>query len=817
MRPIMTSDPPPVRPDVSNPPGSLSRWSTRLLSLCLLSMISLTGVSGCEIVYVYICALQGGYIEFPQFLEAGVLACTFNGAPESGLATPHRVSTTAIASGELFWTEAGARVFGTTGGGIGSRKVVDFGRFPVGIAVAPSLGQIFWSDLKTNTIRRANLDGTGEVVLLSGRSESVIDDAGRFASLTDVAVDAAGGTLYWGNVSEGAIQRANLDGSGVETVVSGLSGPTGIDLDLAAGKIYWTDLGETAAERTIERANLDGSGVETVLAGLPLPQDVAVDPGAGHVYWTNPDDGVIRRANLDGSSVTDVLTGLNAPGGLALDVSGGKLYWGSVGDIAIQRANLDGTGLESIASFTPAAALAVDPSGGTLYWAGWVDGTVRRAGLDGSTPTPLSFGRNFAGRIALDEGRETVYWPAPEGGIQRANVDGTGVTDLTPADPFTAAQDVAYDPVSDKIYWTVTGSGGEVRRADPDGANPETLASGLGASLADIVVNADEGKVYWLNENDASGNRSIQRANVDGMGVETFYTPGGNNIIRSLAIDGPNLYWILNFDVVQRVDLSTLSGIEDIITRPSEVLQAVTVGDDKVYWSFWAGGEGTVRRSDLDGANVEDVITGIPASSIGDLAFFGAGVIPVELASIEARVDGRDVVLAWRTLSETNNAGFDVQMQADRIEAAGGWESVAFVEGAGTTTMAQDYRVRIRDLAPGTYRFRLRQIDVDGAATLSSVATATVAPRRTVMLTDPAPHPVEAVTRLTLTLREAQHVRAVLYDLLGRPVTTLHDGVLPAGAEHRLTVDGRDLASGVYFVRVEGETFRETRRLVRVR
>jgi len=812
----MNTDTPTVRSAVSDPSATVSRWPTRLLSLCLLSMISLTGVGGCEIVYAYICALQGGYIEFTQSLEAGALVCTLNGGGESSTST-HRVTTTAIASGEVFWTEAGARVFGTTGGGIGSRKVADFGRFPVGVAVAPSLGQIFWSDLKTNTIRRANLDGTGEAVLLSGLSESVVDDAGRFASLTDVAVDASGGKLYWGNVSEGAIQRANLDGSGLETIVTGLSGPAGIDLDLSNGTIYWTDLSDVASDRAIQRANLDGTGVEEVLSGLSLPQDVAVDPAAGHVYWTAPDDGAIRRANLDGSSVTDVLTGLNAPGGLALDASGGKLYWGSIGDIAIRRANLDGTALELIAAFTPAAALAVDPSGGTLYWAGWVDGTVRRADLDGSNPTSLSFGRNFAGRIALDEGREAVYWPAPEGVIQRANVDGTGVTDLTPADPFIAAQDVAYDPVSDKIYWTVIGNGGEVRRADVDGANPETLASGLGASLADIVVNGSEGKVYWLNENDASGNRSIQRANVDGTGVETFYTPGGNDVIRSLAIDGPNLYWVLNFDVVQRVDLSTLSGIEDIITRPSEVLQAVTVGDGKVYWSFSAGAEGTVRRSDLDGTNVEDVITGIPASSIGDLAFFGAGVIPVELASLRSQVDGRDVVLQWQTLSETDNAGFDVQMQSAQDEARGDWQRVAFVDGAGTTTAVQDYRFRVRDLAPGPYRFRLRQIDVDGTATLSSVVTATVAPGRFVTLTDPAPHPVQTATSLTLTLREAQHVRAVLYDLLGRPVATLHEGVLPAGTDHRLRVDGRDLASGVYFVRVEGETFRETRRLVRVR
>ena len=65
------------------------------------------------------------------------------------------------------------------------------------------------------------------------------------------------------------------------------------------------------------------------------------------------------------------------------------------------------------------------------------------------------------------------------------------------------------------------------------------------------------------------------------------------------------------------------------------------------------------------------------------------------------------------------------------------------------------------------------------------------------------PNPFRSRTALALSLPQAGHVSAALYDVLGRRVAVLHDGPLGAGA-HRFEIDGSGLPAGVYVARVVG-------------
>ena len=82
----------------------------------------------------------------------------------------------------------------------------------------------------------------------------------------------------------------------------------------------------TVNAQMIQRANLDGSEVTTLVIGLSSPEGIALDVGRGQMYWTDSRTDKIQRANLDGSGVTDLVTGIETPMGIALDVGGGQMY-----------------------------------------------------------------------------------------------------------------------------------------------------------------------------------------------------------------------------------------------------------------------------------------------------------------------------------------------------------------------------------------------------------------------------------------------------------------------------------------------------------
>ncbi len=80
----------------------------------------------------------------------------------------------------------------------------------------------------------------------------------------------------------------------------------------------------------------------------------------------------------------------------------------------------------------------------------------------------------------------------------------------------------------------------------------------------------------------------------------------------------------------------------------------------------------------------------------------------------------------------------------------------------------------------------------------------------------PAPNPARGTTRVAFDLPASAQVRLAVFDVLGREVARLLDGGLPAG-RHEATLDGRDLPSGVYLVRLVAGGATQTRRLTLLR
>jgi len=208
-----------------------------------------------------------------------------------------------------------------------------------------------------------------------------------------VDIDYTTGKVYWASYGRSSgqdiIQRANLDGTNVETIIGGLQQPYALELDVPGGKVYWSDMFTNG----IHRADLDGSNTEQIITGQDEPRDIALDLVGGKVYWTESAGNVVRRANLNGSSVETLVSGLSQPQGIAVDPANGKMYYSDETLAKIVQANLDGSSPVDILTTIDARNLVVRHN--KLFISEYVSDRIRMSNLDGSNLVYIKSGVNL--------------------------------------------------------------------------------------------------------------------------------------------------------------------------------------------------------------------------------------------------------------------------------------------------------------------------------------------------------------------------------------------------------------------------------------
>jgi len=251
--------------------------------------------------------------------------------------------------------------------------------------IVASAEKIYWTESTFYNMSRSNVD--------SSDIESLI--AGQFSHLSSISIDNVNSKMYFtdigdtdGGGSSPAVMRANLDGSNIETLVTNVMYPTGIDLDIQAGKMYFTDGPEPGVGGLghVYRSNLDGTGQEVIvyhddIASIPglnalHPTDVALDLVNDKMYFTDWSNWIIRT-NLDGSDITQLpIPGSNFSS-IALDVENNSLYVTDLGghpggggtDPRVIKAELDGSNAVVLFDeFMGPAGLSLDLDNDIMYF-----------------------------------------------------------------------------------------------------------------------------------------------------------------------------------------------------------------------------------------------------------------------------------------------------------------------------------------------------------------------------------------------------------------------------------------------------------------
>src|SRR5215468_11101445 len=148
------------------------------------------------------------------------------------------------------------------------------------------------------------------------------------------------GRLFVLELNAGRIHLMNTDGSDQKTIVSNCRLCDGIVVDVAAGHIYWTNMGVPSIDDgSIERADLDGKNRKVIVppGGTFTPKQMHLEKASGKIYWCDREGMRVMRANLDGSQVETLVEAGRGDEdrrdqtrhcvGITVDPKVGKIYW----------------------------------------------------------------------------------------------------------------------------------------------------------------------------------------------------------------------------------------------------------------------------------------------------------------------------------------------------------------------------------------------------------------------------------------------------------------------------------------------------------
>jgi DNA-binding beta-propeller fold protein YncE len=276
------------------------------------------------------------------------------------------------------------------------------------------------------------------------------------------------GRLFLLDLSDDCVVSLNADGSERKVIVTDCRYPDGIAVDVVAGHIYWTNMGNPSAnDGSIERADLDGQNRKTVVpqGGTFTPKQLQLENNSGKLYWCDREGMRLMRANLDGSNIetlVDTSQGDTRPGpdatkwcvGVAIDIDGDKVYWTQKGPDNAGKGRIFRAAIE-----IPTGRTASDRADIELLYDG--------------LPEPID--------LELDLNNRVMYWTdrgdPPRGNtVNRAPMDSDATGRPAPEIVFTHLMEgigIALDLKGDRMF--ITDFGGDVLSARLDGSDKKVL------------------------------------------------------------------------------------------------------------------------------------------------------------------------------------------------------------------------------------------------------------------------------------------------------------------------------------------------------
>lgn len=283
---------------------------------------------------------------------------------------------------------------------------------------------------------------------------------------------------------------------------------------------------------------------------------------------------------------------------------------------------------------------------------------------------------------------------------------------------------------------------------------------------------------------------------IDGLQKPDIVAPGSSIIsIRDRdVLNSPDIFWVDN-------DGNITGDANYYIMEGTSMATPQCAGAAALYLSKYSDSTPQEVYNALRNNSMVDQYTGsVPNSTYGygKLDIYAAinitPPLPVELSLFSATTKGNNIILNWRTETEVNNYGFEIQRLYNNIE----WEVIGFVQGYGNSNSPIEYSYTDNRISsPGNYSYRLRQIDNDGKYDFSRTINANFEMPAFAELKQNYPNPFNPSTTISFTLPVSDNISLKIFNLLGEEVTTLVTGFTDAGT-YTLYFNAGNLFSGMY-------------------
>jgi Secretion system C-terminal sorting domain len=193
-------------------------------------------------------------------------------------------------------------------------------------------------------------------------------------------------------------------------------------------------------------------------------------------------------------------------------------------------------------------------------------------------------------------------------------------------------------------------------------------------------------------------------------------------------------------------------------------------------------------------------VPGTTCDGAAALMIGGSGALPVRFLSFTASREDNKILLKWKTATETNNKGFEVQRSRDGID----WTEIGFVNGAGNSINIRSYQFMDETPLSGNNYYRLVQYDLDDRRSYSTVVHVEFSTDAFYALSN---NPGNGIYQLNILSTEP--VELSVFDLAGRRLLTkiANHGV------HQLDLSRHE--DGIYLLRLRKGNTTVTNKLIK--